>query len=216
MQHETIPQAGPKTPRAAAIAGILSSVLLLAAFILIRISVPADPKEPGAWLLKDAWTVELALGLLLFAGVAFLWFIGVLRDRLDQQEHRFFATVFFGSGLLFLCMLFVFAAFGSGILIAFTSAPHEMMNSTTFRFARATAYTIANVYMLKMAAVFMISTSTVSLVTAIAPRWIAYAGFACGLLLLFAGSYLDWIFAVFPLWVLLISAYILFDNFRQT
>ncbi len=215
MQRETIPQAGLKTPRAAAIAGILSSVLLLAAFILIRMSVPADPKEPGDWLHKDAWIVDLALSLLLFAGVAFLWFIGVLRDRIDRQEHRFLATVFFGSGLLFLCMLFVFAALVSGVVIAFTSAPHEMMNSTTFRFARATAYTIVNVYMLKMAAVFMISTSTLSLATAIAPRWIAYAGFACGLLLLFASSHLDWSFAVFPLWVLLISAYILFDNFRQ-
>ena len=215
MQRETIPQAGPKTPRAAAIAGILSSVLLLAAFILIRMSVPTDPKEPGAWLHEDAWTVELALSLLLFAGVAFLWFIGVLRDRMDRQEHHLLATVFFGSGLLFLCMLFVFAALVSGVVIAFSSAPHEMMNSTTFRFARATIYTIANVYMLKMAAVFMISTSTVSLATAIAPRWIAYAGIASGLLLLFAGSHLDWSFAVFPLWVLLISAYILFDNFRQ-
>ena len=209
MQHETISQAGLKTPRAAAVAGMLSSVLLLAAFILIRMSVTADPREPGTCLHKDAWTVELALSLLLFAGVAFLWFIGVLRDRLDRQEHRFFATVLFGSALLFLCMLFVFSALVSGILIAFASAPQEVMNSTTFRFARATSYTIVNVYMLKMAAVFMISTSTVSLVTAIAPRWIAYAGFACGLLILFASSYLDWSFAVFPLWVLLISAYIL-------
>jgi hypothetical protein len=39
-----------------------------------------------------------------------LWFIGVLRDRLGQLEDRFFATVFFGSGLLFLAMLFTSAA----------------------------------------------------------------------------------------------------------
>jgi len=41
-----------------------------------------------------------------FAGIAFLWFIGVLRDRLGELEDRFFATVFLGSGLLFLAMLF--------------------------------------------------------------------------------------------------------------
>ncbi len=52
----------------------------------------------------------MALNLVPFAGVAFLWFIGVLRDRLGQQEDRFFATVFFGSGLLFLAMLFAAAA----------------------------------------------------------------------------------------------------------
>ena len=42
------------------------------------------------------------MNLIPFAGIAFLWFIGVLRDRLGEQEDRFFATVFFGSGLLFL------------------------------------------------------------------------------------------------------------------
>ena len=54
-----------------------------------------------------------------FAGVAFLWFIGVLRDRLAQLEDRFFATVFFGSGLLFLAMLFAAAAvIGAVVLVA--------------------------------------------------------------------------------------------------
>jgi hypothetical protein len=52
----------------------------------------------------------LALYLVPFAGIAFLWFIGVLRDRLGELEDRFFATVFFGSGLLFLAMLFASAA----------------------------------------------------------------------------------------------------------
>lgn len=33
------------------------------------------------------------------AGIAFLWFIGVIRDRSGAHEDRFFATVFLGSGL---------------------------------------------------------------------------------------------------------------------
>jgi hypothetical protein len=47
------------------------------------------------------------------------------------------------------------------------------------------------------------------------PRWIAFLGFACALLLLFSGRYIDWILLVFPLWVLLISIYILIDNLRR-
>ena len=124
----------------------------------------------------------MALNLVPFAGVAFLWFIGVLRDRLGQQEDRFFATVFFGSALLFLAMLFSAAALvGAITLVASSAEPNELINSSTFRFARAAAYIVMNVYAIKMAGVFMISTSTVVIYTAIAPRWIAFFGFMLAL-----------------------------------
>src|SRR5271166_4507128 len=89
-----------RTPRAAAIAGVLFSVLLTASFWLLRLSIPADPHETGAWLETSSERVSFALNLLPFAGIAFLWFIGVPRDRLGALEDQFFATVFFGSGLL--------------------------------------------------------------------------------------------------------------------
>ena len=59
----------------------------------------------------------LALNLLPFAGIAFLWFIGVVRDRIGQGEDRFFATVFLGSGLLFIAMLFVTGAVAGGLVL---------------------------------------------------------------------------------------------------
>ncbi|MBV9530179.1 MAG: hypothetical protein JO283_03660 [Bradyrhizobium sp.] len=90
-----------RTPRAAAVAGILFSVLLFATFGLMRLSVPGDPFEPGAWLVGNLTYVSLAMNLAPFAGVAFLWFVGVLRDRLGGREDQFFATVFLGSGLVF-------------------------------------------------------------------------------------------------------------------
>jgi hypothetical protein len=202
-----------KTPKAAAIAGIVFSLLLLSILWLLRTSIPADPLEPGAWLATDTRAVTVALNLVPFAGVAFLWFIGVLRDRLAQLEDRFFATVFFGSGLLFLAMLFAAAAvIGAVVLVASISTPQELMNSTTFRFARATSYIIANVYAIKMAAVFMISTSTVVIRTGIAPRWIAFLGLLLALFLLMGSFFISWSFAVLPFWVFLISVYILIDN----
>jgi hypothetical protein len=204
-----------KTPKAAAIAGIVFSLLLLLILWLLRTSIPADPLEPGAWLATDTRSVAVALNLVPFAGVAFLWFIGVLRDRLAQLEDRFFATVFFGSGLLFLAMLFTAAAIiGSILLVASISTPQELMNSSTFRFARAASYIVANVYAIKMAAVFMVSTSTVVMRTGIAPRWIAFLGFSLALLLLMGSFFISWSFAVLPCWVFLISVYILIDNLR--
>ena len=117
--EETLTRANFKTPKAAAIAGILFCILLLTIFWLLRISVPTDPLEPGDWLKTSANRVALALNLVPFAGLAFLWFIGVLRDRLGNREDRFFATVFLGSGLLFLAMLFAAAAVVGGMLATF-------------------------------------------------------------------------------------------------
>ena len=137
MANETLIRNRLKTPNAAAIAGLLFSLLLIASFALLRASVPADPQESGSWLRTNGNTVALAINLVPFAGIAFLWFIGVLRDRLGELEDRFFATVFFGSGLLFLGMLFVASAVVDGVLIAFAAKPEEMIGSATFQFARA-------------------------------------------------------------------------------
>jgi hypothetical protein len=214
MQTGPLTRANLKTPKAAAIAGMLFSILLIVVFWLLRTSIPADPQEPGSWLRTDARSVSLALNLMPFAGIAFLWFIGVLRDRLGKMEDRFFATVFLGSGLLFLAMLFTAATIVGAILIAFALQPEELIGSATFHFARAAAYSLVNVYMIKMASVFMITTSTVAIYTGIAPRWLAILGYALSLPLLFGSYYFSWSFLVFPLWVFLLSASILRDSVR--
>jgi len=205
-----------KTPKAAAIAGIAFSVLLIAILWLLRRSVPADPLDTGAWIATDSDTVVVALNLVPFAGVAFLWFIGVLRDRLGEQEDRFFATVFFGSSLLFLAMLFAAAAIAGAVMLlaANASEPDRLINSPIFHFARATVYIIANAYATKMACVFMVSTSTVVIRTAIAPRWIAILGFVLACILLVGSYYMSWTIVVFPVWVLLLSIHILIYNLR--
>ena len=150
----------------------------------------------------------MALNLIPFAGIAFLWFIGVIRDQLGRREDRFFATVFLGSGLLFLGMLFVAAAVVGAMLIAFRDEPAAFSASPTFRFARAVS-SLVNIYMVKMAGVFMISTSTVAMSTRFAPRWLAALGYLLAALLLIGSSFLRWSFALFPLWVLLLSIHIL-------
>src|SRR3954471_10819345 len=83
-----------RTPRAAAIAGVVFSVLLFAVFVLMRHSVPRDPLETGVWLHTATTNVVIALNLVPFAGIAFLWFVGALRDKLGEREDQFFATVF--------------------------------------------------------------------------------------------------------------------------
>ena len=203
------------TPRAAAVAGILFSVLLITSVVIIRLAIPADPRDAGQWLAGDVRPVDLALTLLPFAGIAFLWFMGVIRDRLGEHEDRFFATVFLGSGLLFLAMLFSSAAIAGGIVIAYGASPTALLNSETYAFARAATFVILNTYAVKMAGVFMISTSTLFVRTKVTPRWMALLGYVLALLLLVSISHVSWAIVVFPLWILLISMYILIENYRR-
>ena len=213
-QGFTLTRARLKAPRAGAIAGIVFSTLFIISLVLIRISVPANPLDAGTRF-SGAWkTVSLAMYLLPFAGIAFLWFIGVLRDRIGAYEDRFFATVFFGSGLLFLAMLFAFSAVAGGIMMVYGALPGQLMESGIYTFGRTVAYQIMNVYAVKMAGVFMITTCTLAIRIGIFPRWMAFLGYGLALLLLLISAYLSWTLLVFPLWVLLISVHILLANLK--
>ena len=135
-----------------------------------------------------------------------------MRDRLGEYEDRLFATVFLGSGLLFLASLFISSAIAGGILIIYGSAPALLIDSGMYTFGRTVTYEIMNVYTMKMAGVFMITTCTLSLRTGIIPRWMAYLGLILALFLLLSFSIFFSAMLVFPLWILLISVYILKEN----
>jgi len=205
------------TPRAAAVSGVICSVLLIVGLVLIRLAVPDDPTEPGSWLSDSTRrnAVSLALNLIPFAGIAFLWFMGVLRNRLGAQEDQFFATVFLGSGLLFVVMLFGAAATVGGLLEAMTSGNGRLPDSEVYASLRGMSYVLMNVFAIKMAGVFMFSTCTMGLKTGILPRWVAYLGYGCAVVLLVVITNWAWIALLFPLWILIASAYILVSDLRH-
>ena len=215
MNHEAERlRQGLRTPRAAAIAGILFSVLLMASMFLIRTCIPDDPLAKVADITRQSRRLTLALDLLPFAGISFLWFVGVLRDRLGKLEDRFFATVFLGSALLFLAMIFIAGSVAGGIIRLLGSRADAAIGPNVTALGRVQIYQTMHTYAAKMAGVFMISTSTISLRTRIIPRWMAFLGFALALALLLSVATFEWILLVFPLWVLSISIFILIDNFR--
>jgi len=204
-----------KAPRAGAVAGIVFSVLFIASLTIIRLSVPVSPHDAGTFLPDVVKSVGFALNLLPFAGVAFLWFIGVLRDRMGELEDRFFATVFLGSGILFLAMVFTSSAVAGGILMSHGLLAEKLIESGIYTFARTVAYVIVNVYAMKMAGVFMITTCTLAVRIGLFPRWMAFLGYALALLLLLGSGRLSLAPLTFPLWVIMISIHILYANFRS-
>ena len=62
----------------------------------------------------------------------------------------------------------------------------------------------------------MISTATVGLRTKAMPQWLGWLGYALAAVLLLSITYREWMFMLFPLWVLMLSVYILVQNYRTS
>ena len=212
MRQDVLDAGSPlRTPRAAAVAGIIFSLLLISSLVLLRVSTPADPADAGAWLAdsRRRTVVAIALNLVPFAGIAFLWFIGVVRDRIGGREDRFFATVFLGSGLLFVGMLFVAAAVAGGLIAAAASRTSGLPGGSTLALGRNATSILLNVYCIRMAAVFTLTTVTIARRTGIIPRWLRAAGLATALVLLVGVGISAWVELLFPAWILALSIDIL-------
>jgi hypothetical protein len=198
------------------VAGILFATLYGISLALIRASIPSDPAvDSAAWLESSARTITLALNLVPYAGIAFLWFIGVVRDHLGALEDRFFSTVFLGSGLMFLVLTFSGAALAGGLLSSYALEADALVESGVFSYGRAVMYQIINIYAIRMAGVFMISLSTTWLRTGLMHRGWAFVTYALALVLLVSIGFSLWVTMIFPGWVLAVSLYILTRNLRQ-
>jgi len=209
MIQSTPPNQSQAIPRAAAVAGLIFSVLMLISLGIIRVAIPEGLQEQSTVNAHFGRVLTLALHLVPFAGLAFLWFIGVLRNRMGAAEDQFFATVFLGSGLLFVASLFAATAVATAVLGSSHARPGQQVSGEVYYFARQVAYSFLNIFAVRMAGVFVFSTCVIALRTGILPSWIAFSGFACGLTLLLVISNWMWIAMLFPLWTMLVSTYIL-------
>jgi hypothetical protein len=197
------------TPRAAAIAGIVFAALFGTSTVLFRLSVPADPGAPGDWLDANSGRVKLALVLVPFGGIAFLWFIGVVRDRLGDREDRFLSSVMFGSGLLYLAMTFAAAALVGALIATYEAAPERTITSGIYAFVREAIFHISNNFGVRMAGVFMFSTGSIWLRSGAMPRWIIAITYLLALVQLVGVGISLWSTMVFPIWVLIVSIHFL-------
>ncbi len=209
----TLARRSLKSPRAAAIAGIAFALLYGTSLVLIRLSIPEDLAAEPAWLETNAGTVSLALFLLPYAGIAFLWFIGVIRDFFGELEDRLFSTVFLGSGLLFLATTFIGAAMAGGLISSYAAAPGAMVENGIFPYSREVISGIINVYSFRMAGLFMMSLGTIWYRTGMMHRGWAILTYALALVLLFSIGFSLWVTLIFPGWVFAVSVYILKKKF---
>lgn len=211
--------AGPaelRTPRAAAVAGIAFALILAAVIILARSAALAQSGDPATWLDSQSRrkSIEIALYLVPFAGIAFLWFLGVLRTRLGAAEDRLFATVFLGSGLLFVASLFAAAAALTALLQL--APPGEAVPTDSVKTLATLSAVFSGDFATRMAAVFTLAATTAGRRAGLLPKWLVVIGYLFPVALLVSPPSQPWVVILFPLWVLMLSLHILVTNENQS
>jgi hypothetical protein len=194
-----------KTPRAAALAGVLFALLFGTVIILIRLRMPEGIKDSSAWLSSSHSGIATAAVLMPFAGISFLWFIGVVRDGFGAYEDRFFASVFLGSGILFLAMMFVATAVAAGLEATNSGVVDPAAHAEVIDFGKMVVLSTSKTYAIRMAAVFMISAATIWLRTGLMPKWLTVLSYLIALAILATSDLSMWVTMAFPVWVLVVS-----------
>jgi hypothetical protein len=202
-----------RAPWAASVAGLLFAVLFTAALLLMRSSPLVDAGDAELVRLfaagEDLSFVVGGLYLAPFAGVAFLWFVAVIRDQIGEREDRFFATVFFGSGLLFVALVFAASAAASALVVGVRYLHLPPPSAADTALMRSLAYTLLFAFSTRAAAVFLISAATIGFRSRTFPNWFAWTGYLLGIVLLVVVTVFDWSILVLPAWVAVVSLFIL-------
>jgi hypothetical protein len=197
------------TPRAAAVAGVLFALLFGAALILVRTTLPEHAELGTQWATTGRDRLKVAAVLMPFAGITFLWFIGVVRDGFGRLEDKFFASVFIGAGLLFLATMFVATAVGVALSSSHAFTQDPVAHAEVVAFGQVLMLTLTKTYALRMAAVFMISLATIWLKTGLMPRWLVAVTYLVALGLILSSDISMWLTLAFPIWVLMVSTLLL-------
>jgi hypothetical protein len=205
-----------RSPRSAAIAGIVFSLLTAASMILLGRSVTDNLSDITIdWLETWSGSASAVLFMVPFAGIAFLWFTGVIRDLVGDREDRFFSTVFFGSGIILVVMMYIWAAAVGAIFGTYAVASEYSVDFDVYVYGLAFMNQIIGNYFLRMAAVYMLSIASLWTRAAVVPRWLNIVTYIVALGFLLSAGIIRGVRFFFPAWVFLASVYILVVNYRR-
>jgi hypothetical protein len=206
-----------RSPGSAALAGIVYSILMMTIMLLTRRMATADPEQiTRDWLEARFGTVSLVLTLMPFAGIAFLWFTGVVRDRLGRYEDKFFSTIFLSSGIITVLLLLLWAAIFGAMLDTTTLTGIGLIDRDIYLFGYTFMNQILGNYALRIAGVYMTAIGTLWYKTRVMPRWLTLITYVLALGFLVGAQRIREARFIFPVWVLVVSVYILILNYRQT
>lgn len=199
---------GPRMARAAGVAGLVFALLFTITFALLRVGLPpADPAAFEAWWAGSRDRVAVGTYLLPFAGMAFIWFVAAVRRRMGTGEGLFFSTIFLGSALVFVALLFAMGASVGAVLSAQALEPDRLQVAASVGFALA--YELFFGFAVRMAAMFMLATASIGRSATAVPRWVVLVTLGLGIVALVGNTFIEPFALIFPVWVALISVFLL-------
>jgi hypothetical protein len=190
-----------------AIAGLVFSVLFVAAWLLLRESPSFDTGEEELVAYygdpdRRRGSAIAALYLVPFAGVAFIWFMAALRDRYLRaavRENTILSTAQVVAGALVVTSLFTLAT--TELAVVWLAETDELFDIATVRSLLAIGESTSDIMALRSAAVFVGVSSTRAVRSGLFPRGYGAVSVATALALLFVFESLHWVSLLFPAWV---------------
>jgi hypothetical protein len=195
--------------------GIAFSVLFTVSLVLIAgvPSVRATNEELRDYYNSETITTAVVVGLYVmpFAGIAFIWFTVAMRmwATLSNQRLSFLhSNLQFVSGIAFVLLMFVASAAMSvvGVTVRLAEGPVDVEAARQFP---VFGITLTLFFAMRMAAMFVFTTSAIGRSAGILPRWFVYIGFVVGAFLLLTTTFSPLLVVLFPGWVLVLCIILL-------
>ena len=148
------------------------------------------------------WILAAGLYLLPFAGIAFIWFTVALRawsKGYIRRENALLSNVQLVAGVIYTAVLFVAAASSSvsASVAEFSDHIDPMLARQFPQFGSALIF----VFAMRMAAMFVLTTTNIMKSTKITPKWFTILGYFVALFLLLTWSVDRALVLVLPIWI---------------
>jgi hypothetical protein len=191
----------PWTP----LAGFLAALTFVVGVIFVSDSPDSDDSAAKvlAWYADHGHRVGIVVGayVLAFCGLFVLWFASGLRAA-EGAESRL-ADVALGGGILLVGMLWVGAVALAAVPAGESLGGAPLVTADVARFLPQLGFGAILLFGMFAAIALIEATSIVILRTGVFPRWLAWLGFACGVVLLFGVVFLPMI--ALPIWLIATS-----------
>jgi hypothetical protein len=190
-----------------ALAGLLFSVLFVAGWLLLRESPRFDATDEEVLAYfgdpdRRRGSAIAALYLVPFAAVAFIWFLGALRDRYLRaaaREDTILSSAQVVAGTLVVTSLFTLAA--TELAVVWLAETGDLFDVDAARSLLAIGQSTSDIMALRSTAVFVGVSSTRAVRSGLFPRGYGAVSMLIALALLFVYEALPGISLLFPAWV---------------
>jgi len=194
----------------AAVAGIVCAICWSVALrgLLARPRVGAGPSEVARFYESHHTQVVVLLALIVIGTVAFLWFVGVVRSRLGQREHRMLGSVFLGSSVLLAGLVLL----GAAMLAApsfLVDVGGGMPDVGAASLLRAESAVVLSVFAPRIATLVIFSVASLGRTSGALPRWLVVVSYVVGVAEFVNVTISQPTLYVFPAWIALVSVVLL-------